>query len=132
MGPSKAAGMSFCKCNGCYALALSLCHVLTFFSVLPLCVPPVHFSVPYQTTLAVAIILMLSEYSFLLHWYCSPTMPPSYLGYAFLFQLAYSYLHCLTSCTFCTISPFLSCTCESDLVQSLQTLLLLSHYFTTL
>src|SRR6267154_4028147 len=30
----------------CYAPALSLCHALIFFSVLPLCVPPVRFSVP--------------------------------------------------------------------------------------
>ena len=29
----------------CYAPALSLCHMLIFFSVLPLCVPPVRFSV---------------------------------------------------------------------------------------
>ena len=30
----------------CYAPALSLCHALIFFSVLPLCVLPVRFSVP--------------------------------------------------------------------------------------
>src|SRR5882757_8068562 len=29
----------------CYAPALSLCHMLIFFSVLPLCVLPVRFSV---------------------------------------------------------------------------------------
>src|SRR6267154_3339689 len=40
--------------HACYTPALSLCHALIFFSVLPLCVPPVRFSVPYRTTLAVA------------------------------------------------------------------------------
>ena len=70
-------------------------------------VPPVCCSASYQTTSAVAIISMLSSYSFLLCWYCSPTMSPSYLGYAFLFQLACSYLCCLPSYTFHTIPPFL-------------------------
>src|SRR5882757_900932 len=123
-----------CRCHACcYAPALSLCHVLIFFNVLPLCVPPVRFSVPYQTTLAVAIISMFSRYSFLLHWYCSPITSPSSLGHArpLCFPIMVTVSH-TRAASLLVPSSILSCTCESVLVRFLQTLFVPSHYFTAL
>src|SRR6267154_1937626 len=117
----------------CYAQALSLCHALIFFSVLPLCVPPVRFSIPYQTTLAVATISMFSRYCFLLRWYCSPTASPSSLGHArplcFPITVTVSHAH---AASLLVPSSILSCTHESVLVRFLQTLFIPSHYFTAL
>src|SRR6267154_5077628 len=122
--------MIHCKC---YALALSLCHVLIFFSILPLCVPPVRFSVPYQTTSAIAAISMFSRYSFLLRWYCSSTTCPSSLGHArpLCFPITVTVSHACAA-SLLVPSSILSCTRESVLVRFLQTLFVPSHYFTAL
>src|SRR6267154_1717880 len=119
--------------HACYTPALSLCHVLIFFSILPLCVPPVRFSVPYRTTLAVVAISMFSRYSFLLHWYCSSTASPSSLGHArpLCFPITVTVSHACAA-SLLVPSSILSCTRESVLVRFLQTLFVPSHYFTAL
>src|SRR6267154_2514641 len=122
----------FCD-NSCYAPALSLCHALIFFNVLPLCVPPAASPFPYQTTSAVAAISMISRYSFLLRWYCSPTASPSSLGHArpLCFPIMVTVSHARAA-SLLVPSSIPTCTRESVLVRFLQTLFVPSHYFTAL
>src|SRR5882757_7389583 len=88
---------------------------------------------PYWTTSAVATISMISRYSFLLCWYCSPTASPSSLGHArpLCFPITVTISHACAA-SLLVLSSILSCTCESVLVRFLQTLFVPSHYFTAL
>ena len=88
---------------------------------------------PYRTTSAVAAISMLSRYSFLLRWYCSPTASPSSLGHArpLCFPIMVTFSHARAA-SLLVPSSILSCTRVSVLVQFLQTLFVPSHYFTAL
>src|SRR5882757_4077316 len=117
----------------CYAPALSLCHALIFLAFYPYVY---HWSAspfPYRTTSAVAAISMFSRYSFLLRWYCSPTVSPSSLGHArpLCFPITVTVSH-TRAASLLVPSSILSCMCESVLVRFLQTLVVPSHYFTAL
>src|SRR3981189_2591796 len=81
------------------------------------------FPFPYQTSLGVAAISMFSRYSFLLHWYCSPTASPSSLGHArpLCFPIMVMVSHARAA-SLLVPSSILSCTRESVLVRFLQTL----------
>jgi len=65
----------------CYASAFIFVPTRwSSFSILPYVYHQSASPFPYRTTSAVAGDLMISRYSFLLRWYCSPTASPSSFG----------------------------------------------------